>query len=62
MKVKIEVGVDPGNGETEWPAEFRTWANPNDVYKALSYLIRFAERVTRTITGFRLTNEQEGLE
>jgi hypothetical protein len=59
--VKIEVGTDAGE-TTAWSAEFRTWARPNDVYKALSYLINLAERGAASITGFRLTNERGELE
>ena len=59
--VKIEVGTAAGDA-TAWLAEFRTWARPNDVNKALKYLIGLVERSDTTVTGIRMTNERGELE
>lgn len=51
--IKIEIGVLMKNGSTHWPAAFRTYADEDDVRRAMSHVIALAK--DEQISGVRTT-------
>lgn len=52
--VKVEVGV-LREDETVWLSDYRTWAPPDQVEKALAHVLALAKH--ETISGFRTSRE-----
>ena len=56
MAIKIEIGVLDEGGSTLWPAEFRTWAEDEDVQAAMAHVLKLAK--WEHISGIRTTKER----
>ena len=55
--IKVEVGVLAGD-ETVWPADYRTWARPEDLRRAVTHVLKLAD-ATETVAGRRITEESK---
>ena len=57
-EVKIEIGVMTEDGSTVWPAEFRTYAKPDQFERAFAHVLMLAG--SEIVTGIRTTRTEEG--